>query len=397
MKIGILTFHSQLNYGGVLQCWALQNALARILSDERGVMSDERDEVVVVDRWLDPRNKQLLGGYPWFGFKEWVGFVLRGIMGCGQFGQFIRHRRTVKFVKSLGLTAYHFYDWKDAPKDLGIDCIVVGSDQVWHGGDWAWPTPDPYLLHGAPRMKAIAYAASFGLRELPAQYDYAGGFRNFAAISVREAEGVGLVGGTGYPHVVRHVVDPTLLLEKEEWFKMARPAPKHARLVCYFLSQDLSQVVPIVEDWARLHGWSVDIVCSGFYKKFPKSFRDVLRRFHSCVVRSPVNVHTDFGPAEFVKAFAGADACITDSFHAVMFSSIYNLNVRFLRPTSEDRSAMFARIEEFAHSSICGAFMENGIPAALNSLLEGKRTQFNDSVISARRSESIAWLRDNLK
>ncbi len=27
MKIGILTFHSQLNYGGVLQCRALQTAL----------------------------------------------------------------------------------------------------------------------------------------------------------------------------------------------------------------------------------------------------------------------------------------------------------------------------------------------------------------------------------
>ena len=27
MKIGILTFHSQLNYGRVLQCWALQTGL----------------------------------------------------------------------------------------------------------------------------------------------------------------------------------------------------------------------------------------------------------------------------------------------------------------------------------------------------------------------------------
>ena len=27
MRIGILTFHSQLNYGGVLQCWALKKAL----------------------------------------------------------------------------------------------------------------------------------------------------------------------------------------------------------------------------------------------------------------------------------------------------------------------------------------------------------------------------------
>ena len=28
MRIGILTFHSQLNYGGVLQAWALREALA---------------------------------------------------------------------------------------------------------------------------------------------------------------------------------------------------------------------------------------------------------------------------------------------------------------------------------------------------------------------------------
>jgi len=385
MKVGILTFHSQLNYGGVLQCWALVQAL-------RGL----GHEVVVIDRWLDPQNKQLLGGYPWFGFKEWVGFVLRGLMGCGQFGLFVRHRRTVKFVKSLGLTAYHFYDWKDAPKNLGIDCIVVGSDQVWHSGDWAWPTPDPYLLHGAPSVKAIAYAASFGLRELPKQYDYAGGFRNFAAISVREAEGVGLVKETGYPHVVRHVVDPTLLLEKEEWFKVARPATKQGRLVCYFLSQDLRQVVPIVEGWARLHGWSVDIVCSSCYKTFPKSFGDVLKRFYSFFSPSPVNVHTAFGPVEFVKSFAGADACITDSFHAVMFSSIYNLNVRFLRPNSDERCAMFARIEEFSASSIRGAFIESDISAALNSLLVGTRTSYKSQVIDARRSESLDWIKENL-
>ena len=30
MKIGILTFHSQLNYDGILQCWALQTALEKL-------------------------------------------------------------------------------------------------------------------------------------------------------------------------------------------------------------------------------------------------------------------------------------------------------------------------------------------------------------------------------
>ena len=42
MKIGILTFHSQLNYGGVLQCWALKKAL-----------EDMGHETVVV-AWKNP-------------------------------------------------------------------------------------------------------------------------------------------------------------------------------------------------------------------------------------------------------------------------------------------------------------------------------------------------------
>lgn len=37
MKIGILTFHSQLNYGGVLQCWAQKMALEGV---GRGVVVD---------------------------------------------------------------------------------------------------------------------------------------------------------------------------------------------------------------------------------------------------------------------------------------------------------------------------------------------------------------------
>ena len=40
MKVGILTFHAQLNYGGVLQCWALREALKRM------------GHTVVVDLWL---------------------------------------------------------------------------------------------------------------------------------------------------------------------------------------------------------------------------------------------------------------------------------------------------------------------------------------------------------
>ena len=118
MKIGILTFHSQLNYGGVLQCWALQTAL-----EEMG------HEVVVVDRWLDADRESLVGAY---NLKQWIKFVVRVVLGLGDYGLYRRRAKTERFLnKYINLTPYHFYKWDEAPADLGVDLLVIGSDQVW--------------------------------------------------------------------------------------------------------------------------------------------------------------------------------------------------------------------------------------------------------------------------
>ena len=45
MKIGILTLHSQINYGGVLQAYAMQNTL-----------KDMGHDAVIIDCWLTPNN-----------------------------------------------------------------------------------------------------------------------------------------------------------------------------------------------------------------------------------------------------------------------------------------------------------------------------------------------------
>ena len=122
MKIGILTFHSQLNYGGVLQCWALQTALEKL-----------GHKVVVVDRWLSDDNSMLEQGYNKFGFKQWIKFAIRASLGLGDINQWLRVRRTKRFLAQyIKRTQYHFVDWSAAPKDLGVDMLVVGSDQVWH-------------------------------------------------------------------------------------------------------------------------------------------------------------------------------------------------------------------------------------------------------------------------
>lgn len=76
MKIGILTFHSQLNYGGVLQCWALKTAL------------EGMGHEVVVDRWHFPDNRMMRQEFATLTFKGWVKLLIRGFsaaeMSCVQ-------------------------------------------------------------------------------------------------------------------------------------------------------------------------------------------------------------------------------------------------------------------------------------------------------------------------
>lgn len=363
MKIGILTFHSQLNYGGVLQCWALVQAL-------RGLGHD----VVVVDRWLDADNGRLVGPFGRANLRTWLG-IIKGSIVCRSMRHWLmRHARTIRFVRSLGLTPYHFYDWKDAPKDLGVDLLVVGSDQVWHGGDWG--NPEVYLLDGAPKVKAIAYAASFGMKSLPPGINYADGFRRFSAISVREKEGVDLVRSLGFE--ATHVVDPTLLLPREGWRKLGAWKKKNKRLVCYFLSQPVEVALPELCAWAEQECGTVEILSDGYYNVKPSSKR--------------VKLCDGYGPKEFVRAFAEAEMCITDSFHAVMFSSIFNCNVRFLRPDTGMRKMMFARIEEFAKTCINGEIVSNTVASAVQSLSNDSAISFNYAAIDNMRGVSVEWL-----
>lgn len=385
MKIGILTFHSQLNYGGVLQAYAMQMALQAM-----------GHEAVVIDRWLTERNEPLLGPF----LNNWrgrVGTLIRGFAGTGAFGRIFRHWHTICFIRQkLNLTTYHFYEWKNAPKDLGVDVVLVGSDQVWNGN---YGRPRPYLLEGAPSVSAIAYAASFGMRALPEVLisAYREGFQRFKAISVREAEGIGLVESQGA--TATHVVDPTLLLEPSIWkTKVTYSSTKKNSLVCYLLEENIETHRASLETFVKMHNCSIEVML-GNGLPFPKTLTQIVQRVTYIMrnVFSPVRVDFAAGPQEFLNAFANATWVLSDSFHAVMFSSIFGKNVRVLRPQSESRQKMFARIEEFAQQAVAaGELIAEDVPSALNSLINDTPLQFNTDFIARRRAESKAWLENAL-
>ena len=372
MKIGILTFHSQLNYGGVLQCWALQTALEKL-----------GHKVVIIDRWLEDGRNINDTKYDRMRWLQWVRFGVRAVLGLGDLNDWLRVRRTKKWLKSLlHLTKYHFVDWREAPKDLGVDMLVVGSDQVWHCGDW-----------GDPR----AYAASFGMTELPQDFVelYKRGLSRFSAISCREKEGVDICRKMGFE--AAHVVDPTLLA----WGAGAEEKskePKKRELVCYFLSENIEDHFDSLNAFAKAHDCKVKVFMgSTWFVAAPSNLVRVKNLLKTWKRRLSfrVKIMDSASPKEFYDAFKSASWVVSDSFHALMFSICNGCDARMLRPKSPSRQRMFARIEEFAtHTN--GLLVLDSVPGALDSFARGENVNFDYEWISLRRQESIRWLKNDL-
>lgn len=385
MKIGILTFHSQLNYGGVLQCWALVQTLQGLGHD-----------VVVIDRRFDD-SRSLHRTYFGASVRTWIRRVVDFVCGGNSLQLWVRAVRTNNFLsRSLPLTRYHFEDWKDAPKDLGVDLLVVGSDQVWHCGNWG--DPRPYFLEGAPNVPAIAYAASIGLEKIPEENHstFAAGVKRFSAISVRESRARELLLPFGVcPQVV---LDPTLLIDPVKWSEIHYD--KNAGrgfLVCYFVADVVERYYGMLEDYAKKHRCNVDVFIN--LQQTPRKrvcdFAAISKLWQKRLF-GRVRVRYSAGPQEFVASFRNASAIVTDSFHALMFSVIFKKNIRLLAPAADWLKTSFSRIENFARMYANGSVVAESLQDALLSLDSDSPVAFNRERLLDSRNSSVHWLQASL-
>lgn len=396
-RLGILTLHSQINYGGVLQAFALYRTLLAMGYDVR-----------VVDRWVVEDNKLLMGLFVPHAKHPWSRLIRLSLLGCGLWADERRRRATRRFLREhLALTPYHFFAWEEMRgKDVGVDCLVVGSDQVWNGD---WGDPRPYLLEGAPAdLKAIAYAASFGMTAIPAKWmaAFREGFKRFSAIGVRELNGVTLARSAGAE--ATYVLDPTQLLPAEAWrTTLGLRPPRSGRkpvLVCYFmrtyLDSWLTDCSPLLRRFAKQQGCRVVVFLNGSASyvgaKIAVRERYLKKALRFAWAARGIEVRRTAGPAEFVQAFNEATWVLSDSFHALMFASIFGAESRILRPERAERVKMFSRFEGFAEKYVHGPLFADGVAAALDSLADGPRVTYDEAALEADRERSRAWLRDAL-
>ena len=249
MRLGILTLHDSVNYGALAQAYALRFHLSSLGHD-----------AVVIDRRRDPSSCAVRTPFRFRDTCRAFGLFRADAHNCERESS-VRVERTLRFLSErVGLTRYSFHDWRDAPCDLGVDAIVVGSDQVWNANNL---DPNDYLLRDTPKgIPGIAYAASVGMPEFPRERldDYRRGFARFVAIGARERSAAELVRSLGVE--AAHVADPVLLAGTAPWDGIvADRVAKSGRVFAYFLAEDFPAMFGELGRFAALRGGRVDFFC----------------------------------------------------------------------------------------------------------------------------------------
>ena len=390
MKIGILTLHDSPNYGAVLQAYAM-----------RAWLTDRGHEAFVIDRRRDPGNAPLRTPPAERDFARLLGlFKVDARNGAREYAR--RCERTLAFERDrIGMSPYHFHDWEDAPRDLGLDLVLVGSDQVWNANNL---DPADYLLRDVPGSPpGIVYAASVGMPEFPADRleDFRAGFARFAAIGVREREAAEMVRSLGF--AAEHVVDPVLLAGRDVWTPVladgANRADATPRTFAYFLAEDFESMLPALADFAARTGRRVDLFVDWYVRRAPHGIGGWMRngRFWKKWRDRGIDFRLDAGPEEFVRSIAAADAVVSNSYHALMFSIVFGKDVRIVRPTHPVRRQMDARMLEFETLLTSGKLVYDDLRSALGVREPSAPVVFRTDALQTRIAFSRNWLASALE
>lgn len=308
MRICILTQPLQTNYGGLLQAFALQTVLKRMGHE---VLTEDRkpNKATIISR-----TKQFIS---WI--LSYVPFQHRfkryWTRSSEQYG--VISQETNKFILNyISTTVPVDTPKKQMLKPYAFQCYVVGSDQVWR------PMYSPYLTNyfldftKGQNVKRIAYAASFGTDDwefTPKQTRKCSLLiRHFDAISVRELSAIDVCKEhLGVEPI--YVLDPTMLLEKEDYEQLVTQEEEPlspGNLFCYILdrSEEKQQIIRYVEESTRLTAFSV-------MPKYDATEYNVNNHLNDCIYPRVT---------QWLRAFMDAEMVVTDSFHGCVFSIIFN-------------------------------------------------------------------------
>lgn len=296
MKIAIVTIPVSLNYGAVLQTFALQ----RVLLQYGDV------EIINYKNPYTSVSAELIR----------VKSSIHGLLGMGKdvCRLFPRRRVIKKFHQfrqnNLNMTiGYSALDLVRGKAD-GFDVYIAGSDQIWNPAcvsDANEIDPIYFLSFASVGSKKISYASSMGSYVFsPVERSHIKDLlRDYDAITVREKDAQMFLQEVT-EKCVQHVLDPSLLLTKKEWLEALNVedmSNTHEKYILLYTVPKSPLIRSAVDYFSVKLGLKVVSIDQGL-----------------SVGANVDQQIRDAGPVDFLRLFANAEFVITDSFHGTCFS-----------------------------------------------------------------------------
>ena len=246
-RVGIITlYYNNDNYGGIAQAYALNKYIENLGYDSE-VISYKRTPVhipgvrerikkeglfsVICSKMEMLPEKLILKISTKYVVKKYGSDLEKKI-----------NQRKDAFKRSRELVKHSKVYTEDTIQNCigAYDCYVSGSDQIWKPG----VLQSPYVFEFLPdEYKRISYASSITVTDYPSQYgDYMKkNLAHYMWISVRETSAQTYLENLLH-RPVDVVVDPTMLLDKNEWENITSDRIiKEHYLFAYLLGEDHKQ------------------------------------------------------------------------------------------------------------------------------------------------------------
>lgn len=348
MKVGIVTFPRAINYGTALQAAALEKAL-RLEGADASFLDHRCYPIDSSDMLFDFKHI--------FNPKYTIAHVINFPIAYKRKKNFERfHKNYMSFMK-------------DKPDEC--DVVVTGSDQVWN---YNLTGDDYYYFLDFPKnnLKKVSYAGSFGLSQIEERHHgkMKAVFADFDAISVREERARELINEiAGIDSTL--VLDPTLLLTKEDWEGYMAP-PKDSGYIFVYTVFNSDTLWEYAYELSRKTGLPIKTI----------SYSRMHKREAECDYTA--------GPDDWLRYMADADYVVTNSFHGVAFS--INFKKQFFFELPPQKSGVGSRLANItARYSLSDRELQKADTDAVIDYTE------TDKALAADRERSYQFIKDFLK
>lgn len=353
-KIGIFTFHRAHNYGALLQAYALQKFLKNSY------------EVCFIDYY----NTSVYNNYKVFkplgrNVFKWPSRFYNNIVNYKV--NFKKNQVFNNFIKT------NFVLCKNSKKTYeNLNVLITGSDQVWNPHITGGLTDEYTLNVGDSNLKRISYAASVGNINIVKENKnlYLKKIEKIDYISVRELDLKNILSSYIDGKDIANVLDPTFLLTSDEWEKIIGvKEKKQEKYILAYVVKPNDEYVKIVNELSKITGLKVICFDNGTYE-------NVLERSYFA------------DPFDFINLIKNAQYVVTTSFHATVFSVIFNKNF-WVVPHSATGSRVTELLKKLNLSdrvvTDLSTFKNKDIKQSINY-------QNTNSSIDIERKKSQEWL-----